>query len=67
MDVINYEFIKKRRIEKGYSLQDMALKLGFKNASTYFKYEKGEYSLRAEMLPLLAKHLDCKVENFFTI
>lgn len=44
---------------------EVANKLGFKNASTYHKYETGEYSFRADMLPKLADILDSKIENFF--
>ncbi|HBM3498194.1 TPA: helix-turn-helix transcriptional regulator, partial [Listeria innocua] len=34
-------------------------------ASTYYKYENGSYSFKAEMLPKLASALDCDIENFF--
>ncbi|EAE2689122.1 XRE family transcriptional regulator, partial [Listeria monocytogenes] len=30
------------------------------------KYETGEYKIKAEMLPLLAKILKCNISNFFT-
>lgn len=43
----------------------MATKLGFKNGSTYLKYEQGVYSFKAEQLPPLAKHLQCKITDFF--
>ncbi|HBM7301490.1 TPA: helix-turn-helix transcriptional regulator, partial [Clostridioides difficile] len=60
------DFIKKRRNTLNLSLQNVAKELGFKNASTYFKYETGQYSIRADMLPKLSKILDCDIENFFT-
>ena len=44
----------------------MAEILGFKNASTYLKYEKGIYAFKAEMIPVLAKALNCEIGNFFT-
>lgn len=66
MKKINHDFIKKRRNTLNLSLQNVAKELGFKNASTYFKYETGEYSIRADMLPKLSKILDCDIENFFT-
>lgn len=66
MKKLNYKFIKARRLEKRMSLQEVANKLGFKNASTYLKYENGYYSFKAEMLPKLANVLECKIENFFT-
>lgn len=62
----NLDFVIKRRKELGLSLQDMATKLGFKNASTYLKYERGDYSFKAEHLPVLARELCCEIENFFT-
>lgn len=63
--MLNLEFIKNRRYELGISQQKMAEKLGFKNASTYFKYETGIYSFKADMIPVLAKTLNCNIENFF--
>ncbi|HEL3284289.1 TPA: helix-turn-helix transcriptional regulator, partial [Clostridioides difficile] len=58
--------IRERRNTLNLSLQNVAVELGFKNASTYFKYETGQYSIRADMLPKLSKILDCDIENFFT-
>ncbi|WP_186333826.1 helix-turn-helix domain-containing protein [Paenibacillus xylanexedens] len=58
-------FIKERRKEMGKTLQDMADSLDLKNASTYMKYENGEYLFRAVHLPLLAEQLKCEVGNFF--
>ncbi|MDL0353046.1 helix-turn-helix transcriptional regulator [Clostridioides difficile] len=63
---MDHDFIKKRRNTLNLSLQNVAKELGFKNASTYFKYETGQYSIRADMLPKLSKILDCDIENFFT-
>lgn len=63
--VLNLNFIKKRRKKLGYTLLDMAKKLGFKNGSTYLKYESGTYSFKAEHLPILAKTLDCTIDDFF--
>ena len=63
--MLNLDFIKTRRLELGISQQKMAEKLGFKNASTYLKYESGAYSFKAEMIPSLANILNCKIENFF--
>lgn len=63
---LNHEYIKNKRIENNLTLQEVAKELGFKNASTYLKYEEGDYSFKADMLPKLAKVLDCQIENFFT-
>lgn len=65
MIVLNLSFIKDRRKKLGFTLLDMANKLGFKNGSTYLKYENGVYSFKAEQLPILAKTLQCSIENFF--
>ncbi|QKS70217.1 helix-turn-helix transcriptional regulator [Paenalkalicoccus suaedae] len=67
MRTFNLIYIKNRRKELQISLQEMAVSLGFKNASTYMKYERGDYSFKAEHLPLLAKELNCKIENFFSL
>ena len=40
MDLLDLNFIKRRRSELGISQQKMAEILGFKNASTYLKYKK---------------------------
>lgn len=65
MGNLNLEFIKKRRQELNLSLQEMAESLGFKNASTYMKYEDGTYSFKANHLPILANKLKAKIEKFF--
>lgn len=67
MKEINLFLIKKRRKEMRITLQEMAEVLGFKNASNYYKYEKGEYKFSAEHLPLIADKLKLKInEIFFT-
>lgn len=63
---INLGLIKKKRKKKGLSLQEMARVLGFKNASTYLKYETGEYSFKLDMLPILSEKLEIPFESFFT-
>ncbi|MBW8350735.1 helix-turn-helix transcriptional regulator [Bacillus sp. IITD106] len=63
----NLSFIKKRRTELDIPMQQMAIYLGFKNASTYLKYERGDYSFKAEQLPTLAKVLKCDVSDFFNL
>jgi transcriptional regulator with XRE-family HTH domain len=65
MQTINLIFIKERRIDLEITMQDMADKLGFKNASTYLKYENGAYSFKADHLPLLSKILNCNIDDFF--
>ncbi|MBM7606022.1 transcriptional regulator with XRE-family HTH domain [Metabacillus crassostreae] len=65
MKSFNNDYIKQRRIELELTLQEMADSMGFKNASTYMKYENGTYAFKAEHLPLLSKTLKCKIVDFF--
>ncbi len=65
MEQLNLDFIKNKRMSLNLSLQEVAQRLGFKNASTYLKYENGDYIFRANMLPELANIFGCKIENFF--
>ncbi|MCQ6266346.1 helix-turn-helix domain-containing protein [Fictibacillus sp. WQ 8-8] len=65
MKSIDLAFIKARRIEQKITMQHMAVILGFKNASTYMKYEKGDYYLKAVHLPLIAKELHCDLASLF--
>lgn len=66
MKEFDLEYIQKRRIELGLTMQEMAKKLGMSNASSYCKYEKGEYKLNAEMIPKLAIALKTDIKKFFT-
>ncbi|MDN4072900.1 helix-turn-helix domain-containing protein [Fictibacillus terranigra] len=65
MKSIDLAFIKTRRIELRITMQHMAVILGFKNASTYMKYENGVYTLKAVHLPLIAKELHCELASLF--
>jgi transcriptional regulator with XRE-family HTH domain len=59
------EFIKKRREELGISQQEMARKIGFSGASIYCRYEKGQYTFSAPMIPLIAKALKVSINKLF--
>jgi len=61
----NLAFIKNRRAELKLTNQDMAENLGYKNGSTYLKYENGTYLFKADILPDLASALNCEVTDFF--
>ena len=65
MLVFDLAYIAKRRKQQRITQQEMARKLGFRQASTYSKYENGDYKIKAEMLPQLASILSCQVTNFF--
>ncbi|WP_054634841.1 helix-turn-helix transcriptional regulator [Thalassobacillus sp. C254] len=65
MEKLNHKFIKERRNELGISLQEMAYELGFKNASTYMKYENGTYAFKANHVPVIAKKLKCRINDIY--
>lgn len=62
---VNLKFLSERRKQMGFTLLDMAKTVSLKTGSNYYKYETGEYQLSANMLPLLAKKLECDIEKFF--
>ena len=65
MKSFDLEYIQKRRNELGLTMQEMAKRLGLSNASSYCKYEKGEYKFNAEIIPKLASVLKTDIKNFF--
>jgi transcriptional regulator with XRE-family HTH domain len=67
MNEVNFELIKLRRKEMHLTLQDMAELLGFKDASTYYKYENGTYKFKANHLPLLASKLKLRMNQIFLV
>lgn len=62
---LNLDYIVERRKELGLKQEDMAARLGMAGAPDYSKYENGVYKLKAEMVPSLAKALDCPIEKIF--
>lgn len=58
-----YERLRKLRISKNISLQDMAETLGLKTAGGYLRIETGENKLKAEHLPLIAKKFEMTLEE----
>lgn len=65
MKTINLAVIKQRRKEMRINQQSMAELLGFKNASTYCKYESGVYEFNANHIPVVATKLKLKVNDIF--
>ena len=65
MNTVDLAKIKKRRKEMRFNQQEMAETLGFKNASTYCKYEKGDYKFDANHIPIVANKLKFKVSDIF--
>ncbi|MBP0725568.1 hypothetical protein J5Y03_10245 [Bacillus sp. RG28] len=43
----------------------MADELGYKNASTYFNYEKGVCDFKANQLPIICSKLNCTLNELF--
>lgn len=65
MQSFDLAFIEQRRTELKIPMQRMADELGFINASTYLKYERGDYAFKAKQLPILANILKCRITDFF--
>lgn len=63
---VNLDLIKETRKDMGYSLNDMANKLGFNNKSKYYRREIGEYKFQSEELPTVADVLDIPIEKIFS-
>lgn len=65
MHEINLTLIKQRRKEMRLTLQEMAEHLGFKDASTYWKYENGVYQFNAGHIPVVATKLKLRMNEIF--
>lgn len=65
MKQVNLVLIRARRKEMRITLQEMADTLGFRNASNYYKYEKGEYKFDASHIPVVAQKLKLKMNEIF--
>lgn len=63
---LDLSFIKEKRISLGLTQQQLANYLSFKNASTYFKYENGTYSFKANHVPKLAIIFNCDIKELFS-
>ena len=64
-NVINLDYIVRRRKALGFTQSDMANKLRMNSAPAYNKYEKGIYKFNAEIIPLLAETLQCEFKDIF--
>lgn len=62
---VDLELIKNTRHQRGYSLQDMADKMGFNNKTKYYRRENGEYNFKSEEIPLLSKILGISISKIF--
>jgi transcriptional regulator with XRE-family HTH domain len=66
MTEINLQLIKSRRKALKITLLEMSEALGLKNASSYYKYEKGEYKFNGEQLPIVCKMLKMRLNEIFS-
>ncbi|QAR35235.1 helix-turn-helix domain-containing protein [Latilactobacillus curvatus] len=57
--------IRKKRLDKGYSMEKMSKLLGLENKSMYYKREIGATQFKATEIPLLASLLEVSVEKIF--
>lgn len=64
--VFDYEFLKSRRKECNVSQETLSKALGFKNSSTYSKYENGDTPLKVNMLLIISSELKSPISSFFT-
>lgn len=62
---IDLKLIKDQRIKKGFTLQQMAGRLGLDSKSNYYKRENGDTSFKSSELPVLSKVLDIDMQHFF--
>lgn len=62
---VNLKLIKEKRIEKGYTMDVMASKLGLTNGSMYSKRENGHYNFKAEELMMVSKILKIPFTHLF--
>lgn len=62
---LNLALIKKKRLELGYSNEDMAKSLGLASSDKYFRREHGVYKFQASELPALSKKLNIPLEKIF--
>ena len=62
---INLALIQKKRLELGFSNEDMANSLGLASPDKYFRREHGTYKFQAAELPALSKKLEIPLEKIF--
>lgn len=65
MKQVNLVLIQARRKEMRITLQEMASTLGLRNASSYYRYERGDYKFDASHVPIIAKKLKLKMNEIF--
>lgn len=66
MPKVNLKFIKQRREELGITQSQMAKELGLSASSGYNHYENGNRRLTANLIPIIARVLQCSIEELYT-
>jgi DNA-binding helix-turn-helix protein len=64
--VVDFTAIKEMREQKGLSLSDLSLALGYKTTSGYWLIERGQRKVFIDTLYRLAKIYGCHMEELLT-
>ncbi|MFR4967952.1 MAG: XRE family transcriptional regulator [Lactobacillus kalixensis] len=62
---LNLNLIREKRLEHGFSNEEMAKSLGLASSDKYFRREHGIYKFQASELPALSKKLNIPLEKIF--
>lgn len=65
--VIDLQFLKRKRIEKSYSISRLSEELGYFSYMAYYRKETGERELSVEDIAKLSEILNEPIENFFIL
>ena len=64
--VIDLAALKELRDQNGYSISDLAAKLGYKTPTGYWLIEQGQRKVSIDTLYRLAEIYDCSMEDLIT-
>lgn len=64
--VIDLAALKELRDQNGYSISDLAAKLGYKTPTGYWLIEQGQRKVSIDTLYRLAEIYDCTMEDLIT-
>lgn len=62
---VNIQLIKKQRLQKGLTLQQMADFLGIDSKANYYKREVGDTNFKSAELPVISEVLGINFEKIF--
>lgn len=63
MNIVNTEYLKEIREEKGYSYRDMSRFLGAKSSATYYNIETGKSEPKASQLLKISEILKIPIKK----